>query len=133
MAHNNNISIHRTADEQLIVDLHKLIFPEDEFHYSDNNIYWTAIHFDTPIGFCIATECGDSTLFLCRAGVLDSVSGTGLHRRMIRVREAYAARYNINNIVTYVKKDNWKSWVTLVKMNYQIYTPAHYWGANRRG
>lgn len=126
--HKSSITIHRTYNEQLIIDMHKLIFPADDFHTSTNNKYWIAKHYDTPVAFCIGTICEGNVLFLCRAGVIDSFQGLGLHRRLIRVRESYAARYGINSIVTYASRYNHKSWITLIKMGYKVYEPAYFWG-----
>lgn len=71
-------------------------------------------------------------MFLLRAGVNRKHRGTGLHRRLLRVREAYGKAARIETAVTYVMADNWVSLANLLKARYVIYEPEYAW-AGRDG
>lgn len=122
--------IKRTHDIELVNALHEQCFTGDKMYDHPTMVCWIAFYRKNPVGFCIASDAGYSTLFLARAGVLPGARKTGIHRRLVRVREAYAVRHGYKAIVTYVRPDNWSSWITLVKMGYQIYKPQTKWGTD---
>jgi len=122
----DKISIRKTDNEDLIYRLHTRIFPDDDFYYHNNNYYWLVNKGDKVVGFCIATIwTANRYIFLSRAGVIVSERGRNLQRRMIRVREQFARRNNINLLLTYVKKDNIPSFVNLIKTGYIVYNPQY--------
>lgn len=120
------IFIRRTNDKNLIVKLDSRIFPNDIFYEHENNHYWTVKKESKVIGFCMATVWEvNKALFLSRAGIIPSERGKGLQRRMIRVRENFARKNKIKDIITYVSKDNIPSFVNLIKSGYFVYEPQY--------
>ena len=65
-----------------------------------------------------------ASVFLSYSIVSGKHQKRGLHKRMVKVREAYARRKGICVALTYTTKDNSKSWQNLVKMGYRIYDPV---------
>ena len=112
--------------------LHQKTFPEDEFYEHKGNNYWLVKNEDgNYCGFCMATDIGSKMLFLSRVGVLKKYRGQGLHKRMIKIREAFAKRKGFNCILTYTTKDNYQSFAHLIKAGYKLYDPEYaYAGLN---
>lgn len=120
-------SIRRTEDEQTVYALHLLIFPCDEWEPSD--AYWLVRdEHGEPVGFCSTKYlAAEKTVFFSRAGLLPRARGNGLQRRMIQVRERWAASIEAEAIVTYVVYGNNSSLANLLKRGYLLYEPARSW------
>lgn len=113
-------------------ELHEKTLPGDEFYLHSGNHYWSIINSNgNYCGFCMATDIGHNMVFLSRAGVLKRYRGKGLHKRMIRIREAFAKRNGFKILITYTTKDNYSSFSHLIKEGYKIYEPEYaYAGPN---
>jgi len=92
--------------------------------------WWVLYCDDQPIGFCSLRPSAYwlDTLYLCRAGVLPQYRGKGLQKRLIRVRERYAKRLNVNWLIsdTY---NNPASTNSLIRCGFQMYIPTKKYGA----
>lgn len=108
--------------------LDETCFPSDTPYPKDGADWWIAREGLIVNGFCGLKRIAPTTGFLCRAGVVKPARGSGLHRRMIKLREKYAAKKNINLLVTYVAPHNLKSANNLIKCGYTLYTPQIVWG-----
>ena len=98
----------------------------------DHHTFWIAYDGETPVGFCSAVYIErDKTAFLSSAVVFAAARGTGLQRRMVRVRRAWAARQGAAHIVTYVVEDNYASLVNLLRCGFRFYTPSEPWAGKR--
>lgn len=124
--------IRQTTNIGTIKKLHKEIFPKDEYYEHSGNIYWLVEDTDTGeyIAFCIATDIGHRLLYLSRVGVSIGHRGKGLHRRLIRVREAYGKRHNFRCVITYTIIHNPNSFSHLVKNGYELYCPENMWAGD---
>lgn len=121
-------SLRRTDDIDEVRELHALAFPADEWVGYDHT-FWIARDKDgKPVGFCSAIfrpERGH--VFLSRAGVAVSARSSGLQRRMIRVRVAWARRQGAQRVVTYTLLKNYESFINLLKCRFRFYKPEEPW------
>lgn len=122
------ISLRITSDIDLIRELHSLAFPEDSW-VGDDHTFWVARDSTgKPIGFCSAVYRPDSGyVFLSRAAVSLEARGSGLQRRMIRVRVAWAKRQGAATVITYTLLKNYESLVNLLKSKFRFYHPTEPW------
>lgn len=119
----------RTDDLRTVRRLHRKLFPNDEYDL-EGQLWVCRDSNKNPVGFCAARLLEDmETVFLNRSGVLPIANGNGLQRRMIKVRERWAAEGGAKNIVTYALHDNHASIVNLVKSGYLLYHPAWRWAS----
>jgi GNAT superfamily N-acetyltransferase len=120
--------IKRVKDLSIIISLNEAIFPTDPLHVDSQTVGWVAYDKNnSPAAFCTARDIGDNVFYLDRGGVFKEHRGQGLHTKLIDVRERYARKHNFKDIITYVMKDNIRSLCTLVRSDYQIYTPGYQW------
>ena len=125
------IRIRQTDDVAIIARLHTRCFPGDEFiEPSDKHRYWVATCVDAPVAFAIARLLDEPSVFLERSGVLPSFRGTGLQRRLIRVRERWVATVNAKHIITYANYDNFPSIANLIRCGYLLYDPHYRWAGD---
>lgn len=115
--------LRQTKNKELIKELHKKIFPQDEFYEHKNNIFWVLKHSKKPIGFCIATDIGSNIVFFSRAGLLNCATGKGLHLKMIKNRLVWAQKQGFERAITYVDIDNVPSARNLLKCGFELYRP----------
>lgn len=122
--------IRKSQNVSLVHALHKEIMPADSFYDHDGNHYWIVYirQSKKPIGFAIGTNLGDGIFFLSRAGVLSAWRGQGLHKRLIKVREEFAKKWDFNYCITYVKQTNPQSFSSLMKCGYEVYQPDFPYG-----
>jgi len=123
-----NITIRKTQDFFTILSLNEQIFSESESIDVSNNIFgWIARDGANKksIGFCTATNIGSGILYLSRSGLLSGYRGRGLQRRFVRIRERFARQNKFQTVITYVHPENHSSFVTLIKMGYEIYDPEY--------
>lgn len=117
--------------EKNISDLHNLdvaVMPADVPYPKQGSHWWIAKEDGKAVGFCGLKCWNSSTAFLCRAGVLRNHRGTGLHRKLVKVREKAARDMGISLLVTYVSPYNLKSANNLIKCGYKLYQPQTLWG-----
>jgi ribosomal protein S18 acetylase RimI-like enzyme len=123
--------IRRSSDLELVEALHAKIFPGDEM-VGPEHVHWVAYgppEWPEAVGFCSARHLADEdAVFLSRAGVLRAASGAGLQRRMIDVRVRFARQLGVKNVITYVKRNNFRSAANLIRSGFHFYEPAYEWG-----
>jgi GNAT superfamily N-acetyltransferase len=105
--------------------LDRLILPTDD-PYPKQGRHWWLVHEDGegPIGFAGLEVKTPATVFLCRVGVFQRFGGQGIHRKLIRVREAWARKRSYSTVVTYTAPDNLRSANNLIRCGYRLYKPA---------
>jgi len=123
-------SIKRSYNLPVILKLHDKCFGDEDFYMHRNNVYWLCKEVETkkPVAFGICTNIGDGLIFLSRVGVLPRARGNRLHRRLIKVREKYAVDNDFETVMTYVDVKNTRSFISLIKLGYEIYTPEYPYG-----
>lgn len=124
-------------DVDHLIDLHNLTFgdtaPMAEFEYG---AWWLVYMSDVltrntdPIAFAGITQCTEAKNhgYLKRTGVLQSHTGHGLQRRLIRMRESYARKQGWTTIITDTSRDSLPSSNNLIKAGYKLYEPETPWG-----
>jgi GNAT superfamily N-acetyltransferase len=124
-----NFYIRHTENKDLVVKIHSIIFPADDFFDDFTNIYWVARESksDEIAGFCqLSIEPPKhNTVFLSRAGTIKKFRGKGLHSKLIRVRERYARAHGYTWGITYTSADNIPSFVSLIRAGYRYYIPSY--------
>ena len=113
----------------LVLNLHELIFPEDDFEINDRTTSWILWDSGRPAGFCMAytLKYEPDSLFFLRAGLLPEYRGRGLHIRLISARIKWARRAGLKNIITYTLKSNPESYYNLQKCGFKLYEPECYY------
>lgn len=113
----------------ILADLHKTCFEDaaDQANY-ENGFWWLAYYEKEPIAFAGITpsDLGHNIGYLKRVGVLPEHRGSGLQKRLIRVREAKAKRNGWYRIVTDCT-DNPASANSLFKAGYKMFAPTYPW------
>jgi len=122
------VQIKKSSDIDLVRGLHQKIFPLDEPDLLETDQFWIVYSDrDKPVGFCSVRPLEYKTAYFNWAGLLEEAQGKGLHRRMIYTREKWCRRIGFKYIVTYTVIDNIQSSRNLLKCNYDLYLPEHYW------
>ena len=96
-----------------------------EIYQDYDGAAWFVYYKGFVVGFCSCRVLEGGTLYLTRAAIQPEHRGKGLHKRMLRVREAYGRRVGCGEAITYVAKDNMPSIMGLVKSNYKLYDPEY--------
>lgn len=113
--------------EDTITELHRDIFngsaPVPDLDVGD---YWILYDSTTPVGFCgLVPGRTDGTGYLIRVGILGSLRGRGLYRRLIQVRERKAKKYGWTKLVTDTIHPSVVN--KLTKAGYKLYVPEQPW------
>lgn len=66
-----------------------------------------------------------NTAYLCRVAVLPEHQRRGLHKRLIRIRERWARRNDIDWVVTDTRSDNYPSVNSLIGCGYKLWRPPN--------
>lgn len=123
--------IRRTRDIDLCRDLHKSIFPDDDFYDAPDAVWWVAYDEQrVPVGFAavrLLLETQRGAAFLARCGVARAARGNGLQKRFLRLRENYARRSGATWMTTYVDRFNAASGNNLFSSGYILYQPQEDW------
>lgn len=102
--------------------------PDDPW-VGDHHTFWVARTPDgEPVGFCSAVFLPHETgIFLSSAVVFRAFRGSGLQRRMIQRRLAWAKRHGATHAVTYTIVGNWPSVASLLRCGFHAYDPHWAW------
>lgn len=121
-------TLRQTDDLEVIRELHALALPEDKW-VGDDHTFWLARNeAGKPVGFCSAIYWPSrNAVFLSRAAVTVAARGTGLQRRMIRTRVAWARKQGAKRVVTYTSLKNYESMINLLKCGFRFYYPESMW------
>ena len=115
-----------------LVDLHQQCFRACEFDplLMARAHWWLASDArGRALGFAglTAQPSGRGSGYLCRAGVVPRARGQGVHRRLIRVRLAFARKTGLHDVVS----DTWRnpgSAANLVACGFESFRPHRPWG-----
>ena len=116
---------------KIIIGLHGIVLPGELKIDPAKGQWWLAYRGEEPIAFA-GVRCSTHLRrpqfgYLERAGVLPRHRGRGLHRRLIRVREAFARRAGWAGMVTDTA-NNPDSANNFVRLGYSIFAPKNPWG-----
>jgi GNAT superfamily N-acetyltransferase len=125
------IKIANRLDMGDVAALDEACFPGDARAELGGSIWWLAWDDDLPVGFAGITLLGYGIAYLCRAGVIESHRGRGVHGSLIRARIAYARICELNQIITYTKVDNTASANNLIDDGFELYLPENQWAGEK--
>lgn len=137
------IQIRQCEDEQLLLQLDRICFPDDDRIDPSVGTWWVAYHDGDPIGFAGAkllvtpitnvrgVDMGGA-VFLSRCGIIPIYQGLGLQRRLIRVRLSWARRKRCKRAITYTAYKNVSSARNLQKEGFLLYLPESDWSGMQR-
>ena len=89
--------------------------------------WWLAAVGGVSVGFGGLKLTGEGTAFLCLSGVLRKYRGSGIQKRLIRVRERFARRSGCVVVYTYTTRDNAPSANSLISSGFRLYEPQYAW------
>jgi GNAT superfamily N-acetyltransferase len=123
------VDLREPANVTLLCYLQKKILPEDEIYKPERGHWWIAYtEAGKPVGFAglVRSIKWTDTGYLCRAGVLESFTGFGLQKRLIKVRQQQAKKLGWNWLITDTT-NNPASSNSLISCGFKMYTPANPW------
>lgn len=124
----SNIRIRQTTNYALIRELDNTFFSASPIQNIEESVWWVAYDGKTPVGYAGLRQLKhEPGVFFCRAGVVESHRGRGIHRRLIRVRIRWARRHNLY-CLTYTAHWNTKSANNLIDMGFRVINPSYEWG-----
>jgi GNAT superfamily N-acetyltransferase len=103
-------------------------FPGLEPYLKPGAYWWLAVDGLGAAAFAGLKYVGHNTGFLCRVGVDKAYRGLGLHKKLIRLREAKARKLGWKWIITYTSPLNVKSANNLISCGYKLYDPQTKYG-----
>lgn len=107
------------------------ILPNDAPASIDEGYWWVASIEESPVGFASmrpSTRWSDA-VYLCRAGVIPSMRGQGLQKRLIRVRINKARALGYRWLITDTF-NNPASANSLIGCGFKMFTPSIPWAAD---
>ncbi len=114
------IRVRRELDVDWLRSVYALALPPASWAH-DEDVFWVATR--EPCGallaFASARPRGDM-LELTSVGVVSAAAGTGMQRRMLRVRERYARSLGLGTVCTYTARDNYASVTNLIRAGYRF-------------
>lgn len=116
--------------ELVLNDMDRVAFPGLEPYRKMGALWWVAEDNLGPAAFAGLKDVGHSTGFLCRVAVQKAYRGTGLHKKLIRVRERKARAMGLTWVITYVSPFNLKSANNLLACGYKLYSPENPYGVD---
>ena len=121
------ITLKQTTDYQSIAQMDSILFSEcypiDDW---SECIWWIGFHKGTPVAYC-GMKVFEGTVYMCRAGVIESAQGNGIQKKLINKRLEYAKSLGIDLAITYTSHDNAASMNSLIKCGFRPYTPQWAW------
>jgi GNAT superfamily N-acetyltransferase len=113
------------STQERISGLDHICFPGDAPYNPVGSLWWVITSEGKDVAFAGIKPLKEGYGFLCRAGVLKSHQGQGLHRRLLRVRLRAAKRLGMKGVITYTVSTNPKSMNNLIKAGLTLYNPAY--------
>lgn len=112
-----------------INELQKVCLPSDKRSDVSVGRWWLVFHDGTPVAFAgwQPSTSWLHTAYLCRCGVIPSHRGSGLQKRLIRVRCSDARRQGCDWVITDTRQ-NPASANSLISCGFKMYTPSNPWG-----
>ena len=94
----------------------------------EGSVHWVAWdETDEPAGFCSANMIAEGMCYFTNAGVLEEHRGSGLQKRLIKVRLQWAKKNGAVDVVTYTMLHNYPSIINLLKCGFRFYRPEREW------
>jgi GNAT superfamily N-acetyltransferase len=119
------LHIRQSDDVDTVRELHRIAFASSAAALKDDELegsaWWIAEDNDVPVAFAGAT-CKMDGVFLIRAGVIPGLRGSGLQKRLIRVRLRWAKRQGATRAYTYTAINNYPSMRALISTGFKPYT-----------
>jgi GNAT superfamily N-acetyltransferase len=112
--------IQKVDDIEEMRELHKLAFEGDPWPGDDHHFWVARTVVGNVAGFCSAVVLKGGAVFLSRAAVISRLSGTGLHRKLIKTRIRWAKQIGAHLIVTHVSQYNYPSMVNLIDCRFRF-------------
>lgn len=120
------------ADRRDIDYLQRLTLPNDDPCDLSDGVWWIVREGAVPAAFggiTISHQWIDC-MYLCRSGVAYAYRGQGLQKRLILVREKYAASQGMNWVVTDTT-ENPASSNNLIARGFQLFEPSQPWAGEK--
>lgn len=112
------------SDQETLLYLDSICFPnEAPLEFGPKCHYWVLLDFGIPVAYCGLKVSTEEVAYLNRAGVLPMARGQGYQRKMIRLREQYAASIGVEEVVTYTVIGNSHSSNNLIAAGYRLWDP----------
>jgi GNAT superfamily N-acetyltransferase len=117
------------ADFETVSELQRQCLPSDAAApYRHGSQWWLVRAEDgTPVAFAGVNHIAGKMSYLCRAGVLPAARGSGLQKRLIRVRVAAARRRGSVAVITDTTRANIASSNSLIACGFRTYWPETRW------
>lgn len=113
------VRIRRETDIEWLRDVRSVAFPGITWADDDRDVWWVATRGPELLAFASARSHG-GMLELVSCAVVSRAAGTGMQRRLIAVRERYAAREGCKSVCTYTSRDNYPSITNLIRAGYRF-------------
>ncbi len=119
------IKIRKTDDLQAVIELDREIFAGDIL-IQEKELgaceWWLAYDGETPVAFAgIWPLPEEGKAFLAKSGVIKAYRGSGLQKRLIRVRMSYAKEIGLYRCYTYIWAGNHASMRSLISCGLRPY------------
>jgi GNAT superfamily N-acetyltransferase len=125
------IEVRKARSQNDLADCHVMqmeVFKDGEHRDTSKDHWWIALVDKTPAGFgCLRIMEGGHGVPLgyhALSGVMPIFRGHGIQRRLLKAREAYAAKVGCRQCCTYTAWRNWPSANSLIREGYTLYTPV---------
>lgn len=109
--------------------LHNECMPDEELPSVEEGYWWLAYDGKEPVAYAglHPSQRYRNVGYLCIVGVLPEARGSGLQRRLIKVRENKAKKLGWDIIITDTIPENPASSNNLIKCGYVTYVPERPW------
>ncbi len=129
----STLRIRQTKDTNIIHTLDAQVFDYEQSSpvETEGATWWIVYDGKKPVAYAGAVHFVDkNSVYLCRAGVLESHRGLGLQQELIKRRIKWARSCGVDRIVTYTDIDNLYSSNNLIKCGFLLYSPDFPWGSS---
>ncbi len=128
----SKIRIRQTKDTNAVHALDVQTFDYKIHHpvNTEGSVWWLVYDGNKPVAYAGATHRKDNSVYLCRAGVLESHRGLGLQRELIKRRVKWARDSGADYVITYTESENIWSSNNLIKCDFLLYSPDLPWGTS---
>lgn len=127
------LRIRQTKDTNSIHTLDAQVFDYQEQHpvETEGAVWWIVYDGAKPVAYAGAVFLSaKNSVYLCRAGVLESHRGLGLQKELIKRRVKWAQDMGADHVVTYTDLGNVYSSNNLIKCGFLLYSPDLPWGSS---
>lgn len=121
--------IRQTQDRWTAGLMDRVCFPDDETETFEGSELWFVVNDEhNPVAYAAGNVYRpDKALYLNRAGVLPEARGSGLQRRLVRARVAWAKGRGLRMVYTYTVPSNIHSINNLIACGFNAFQPSVPW------